>query len=184
MLGGWVSLLFLLLWKLVCLVSNDFSAYFSLCLETSTLCRWIIFRRKPTEWRHKGEKKKHIKKIQPLKKKSALLRAKELPGCCAIGINHHGARPLGSLPQGGAHRGFTMCGKYFEVNWVLSAGGNVISKEDSSYSILCHYQFHFLKFTPSHLLPLLPLPNNNKKKKRKKEKENISNIFEGSIALK
>lgn len=63
-----------------------------------------------------------------------------------------------------------MCGKYFEVNWILSAGGNVISKEDSSYSILCHYQFHFLKFTPSHLLPLLPLPNNNKKKEERKRK--------------
>ena len=105
-----------------------------MCLETSTLCRWIIFRRKQTEWRH-TKKKKH-KENSSLFKESALLRAKELPGCCAIGINHHGARPLGSLPQGGAHRGVTMCGQYFEVNWVLSVRGNVISKEDSSYSIL------------------------------------------------
>ena len=81
--------------------------------------------------------KKKRKENSSLLKESALLRAKELPGCCAIGINHHGARPLGSLPQGGAHRGFTMCGKYFEVNWVLSVKGNVVSKEDSSYSILC-----------------------------------------------
>ena len=40
-----------------------------------------------------------------------------------------------------------------------------------------HYQFHFLKFTPSHLLPLLPLPNNNKQKKRKEKKKTFKYIW-------
>lgn len=64
-LGGWVSRLFLLLGKLVCLVSDGFEPY-SVCLETSTLRIWIIFIRKQTEWRHKKEKKENSSLLKNL----------------------------------------------------------------------------------------------------------------------